>query len=414
MDAVPLSRCPVLDPTATAPHEEAAGLRARGPAVRVELPGGVIAWSVTRYDVIRALTADPRVSRDPYRHWPGRAHVPEGWALRTVALQRSFVNAYGSQHHERRRRVSVSFSPRRVEAMRPRVQATAEALVDGMARLAPGERTDLRQALSRPLTVTVICDLFGVPEAMRERIAGGVDAILDTAASPERARANHAELQAGLIELLRHKRRHPGPDLVGDLLAPHGDAGPLPEQEVIDTLFLMLGAGFETAVNLITSAVHALLAHPRHVDLVRGGVIGWNDVIEETLRHEGPVMHLPLRYAVEDIDLGEGVLIRGGDPILLAFAAAGRDPAVHPTAPDEFDPTRADKRHLAFGHGTHFCLGAHLARLETDIALRTLFGRLPAVALADPGRSPARVASFMVNGPDELIVVPHPVTDRAG
>lgn len=175
----------------------------------------------------------------------------------------------------------------------------------------------------------------------------------------------------------------------------------------------MIGAGYETAVNLITSAAHALLAHPEHIALIREGALGWSDVVEETLRVDGPVMHLPLRYAVEEIDLGEGVVIGKGDPILIGFGAAGRDPDLHPDCPEQFDPTRADKAHLAFGHGPHFCLGVHLARLEAEVTLSTLFTRLPDLALAHPGQEPARLPSLIVNGPAGLEVIPHPVGETA-
>ncbi|MDI5963769.1 cytochrome P450 family protein [Streptantibioticus silvisoli] len=402
-------RCPVLDPTARAAHAEAAALRAEGPAVLVELPGGVRAWSVTRHNVIQALTGDPRVSRDFRQHWPGLADVPEGWPLAPVALQQNFLNAYGTEHHRLRRSVAPSFTPRRVEEMRPQVQATADHLISTLAELPPGESVDLRKALSLPLTITVICDLFGVPDFLRGPLGAAIDAVLDTAADLERGLAIQTELHRLLTRLLRHKESHPGTDLTSDLITGSAaDGPPLSEPELLDTFFLMLGAGYETAVNLITSAVHAALTHPEHLGAVRENTIGWGDVIEETLRHQGPVNYLPMRYAVEDIDLGDGVLIRQGDPIIIAFAAAGRDPELHPQNPDEFDPTRASKEHLAFGHGPHFCLGAHLARLEAHIALATLFTRLPHVALAHPEEPPSPVPSFIVNGPSSLHVVPTP------
>ncbi|WP_405987287.1 cytochrome P450 [Streptomyces sp. NBC_00872] len=408
MSALSDSRCPVLDPTARAAHADAAVLRAMGPATPVELPGGVRAWSVTRHSVIQKLTSDPRVSRDP-RHWPGLADVPEGWPLAVSALMQNFLNAYGEEHRRLRRRMAPSFSPRRVEAMRPQIQATADRLVEALHSLPPGRSADIRRALSLPLTMTVICDLFGVPEALREKLGASIDALMDTTASPEQGQARMAELYARLVELLEHKRAHPGADFTSDLLTPPTESeAPLTDKELLDHLFLMLAAGYETAVNLITSAVHALLSRPEHLVQLRLTTVSWDDVIEETLRHNGPIMHHPMRYAIEDIDLGEGVLIRGGEPVIIAFAAAGRDPEIHPDSPDTFDPTRSGKEHLAFGHGPHFCLGAHLARAETHIALTTLFARLPHLTLAHPDQPPAPVPSLSLNGPAQLHVVPHP------
>ncbi|MFJ9431542.1 cytochrome P450 [Streptomyces sp. NPDC101490] len=402
----------MLDPTGSALHTEAAVLRARGPAVRVELPGGVIAWSVTRRGVIQALTTDPRVSRDFRKHWPGAADAPEGWPLAPLTFQDSFFNLYGADHRKSRGRIAPTFSPRRVDRMRPQVQATADRLVAALAALPPGESVDLRQALSLPLTMTVICDLVGVPADLRPGMGRVMDATLDSTLDPESALAAGNELVERLSEFIAYKRAHPASDLTTDLLlsdAPGQE--PLSDSVLVGTLFAMISAGYETAVNLITSAVQALLTHPEHLARVREGTLGWDDVVEETLRFEGPVMHIPLRYAIEDIDLGEGVVIEKGEAIIIGFAAAGRDPEVHPDDPDAFDPARADKAHLAFGFGPHFCIGAHLARLEADVALTTLFTRLPALSLTDPDRRPARLPSMIINGPAGLDVVPRPKTD---
>lgn len=409
MSSSSIPRCPVLDPTARAMHTEAAALRAEGPAVLVELPGMVRAWSVTRHSVIQALTGDPRVSRDARRHWPGLADVPDGWPLAPIVLQQSFLNAYGEEHRGFRRRIAPSFSPRRVEGMRPQVQATADRLVEALAALPPGATADVRQALALPLAMTVICDLFGVPDHLHDKLGTAIHAILDPSVDPERALAVQAELHNRLTELLRYKREHPAADLTSDLLLPsEPEEEPMPDPVLLDTLFLMIGAGFETSVNLITNAVGVLLTHPGNLARVREGAIGWQDVVEETLRFDGPVMHLPMRFAIEDIDLGEGVVIGKGDPIIIGFAAAGRDPELHPDRPERFDPTRTGKEHLAFGHGPHFCLGAHLARLEADVALTTLFKHLPDLALAHPGKQPTHLPSFVVNSLASLEIVPHP------
>ena len=402
-------KCPFLDPTAGSIHAEAAELREQGPAVLVELPGRVRAWSVTRHSVIQSLTTDPRVSRDFRRHWPGVGEVPDGWVLGSVAFQDSLVNRYGEEHRQARGRIAPSFMPRRVKLMRPQVQQTADRLVAALDALAPGEQACLRGALARPLTMTVICDLFGVPEERRERLGALIDRVLDSSLPEEVAFAAQTELYERLGELAEYKQTNPGADLTTDLLlSDRPGEQPLAQHELVGTLFTMIAAGFETAVNLIASAALLVLTHPEQLARLRAGAIDWTDVIEETLRVEGPVMYVPLRYALEDIDLGEGVLIAKGDPIMVGFAAAGRDPQEHPDRPDEFDPTRADKSHLAFGHGPHFCVGAPLARLEAEVALSTLFERLPDLALAEPGQRPARLPSLIVNGPEAVDVVPRP------
>lgn len=170
------------------------------------------------------------------------------------------------------------------------------------------------------------------------------------------------------------------------------------EQELIDTLLLVLVAGHETTVNLIGNAVHALLTHPEQLELVRAGELSWNDVIEETLRWAPSVANLPLRFAVEDIEIPGGPTIRKGEAILPSFAATGRDPQQHGGTADQYDARRPSAEHLSFGHGVHRCLGAPLARMEAAVALPALFDRFPDMELALPAESLAPAGGFIVGG----------------
>lgn len=397
------STCPVaLDPRGSDVHGEADRLRSQGPATLVHLPGGVPAWSVTSDHWIRRLAGDRRVSRDARQHWPALASIPDDWPLRFWVGGTSALAAYGDEHRRLRDLLAPSFTPRRTEALRPHVAAVVDGLVQKLWR---DERdvVDLRQEYTVPIPTEVIFGLFGVPDDLHDDMRRVVHSMVQTAATPAEAAAAIKDLGDRMNELVERKRREPGEDMTSDLIAAQR-AGQLTPQQVVGSLILMLGAGGETAANLIGEAVYALLTHPGQLALLRTGRVGWDDVIEETLRHQGPLMHMPLRYAVEDIDLDDGVRIRQGEAILLAFGAAGRDPEVHGETRADYDATRANKRHLAFGYGAHFCMGATLARLEAAIALPALFERFPGMALAVPAEELRPQPSFIVNGHQSLPV----------
>jgi 2-hydroxy-5-methyl-1-naphthoate 7-hydroxylase len=362
-------------------YEQVDRLRAGGPAVPVELPEGVGAWSVSRGDVVERLLTHPCVSRDLKKTVPGYVPGSVPWLSPWVDVE-SMATTDGSEHARLRKLITPAFTPRRVEAMRAKAEALVSRLLDDVAGHPGDEPVDLNATFSYRVPTQMICDLFGVPDDQRPEVLR----VLYTAGATDLGEDESVklidDLNAAMHRLIDVRRGDPGDDLTSFLLAAR-ESGlePLSEHELISTLLLMIGGGSQTTINLINHTVRELLAHPDQLRVVRSDPGRWPDAMEESLRLHCPVMHLPMRWATADIDLGEGVVIRAGDAILICYGAHGRDPAVHQN-PDVFDIDRAEKQHIAFGRGPHFCPGSHLARLEARVALSALFDRFPRLELA--------------------------------
>ncbi|WP_369166510.1 cytochrome P450 [Streptomyces sp. R28] len=404
-----------IDPFGADIPGESARLRALGPIVPVELPGGIPAWAPTGYDTLKELILDPQVSKDPRQHWrlwPEIAERPSwGWILNWVGVV-NMLSTYGTDHTRLRKLVAPSFTQRRTEMMRPRVEAITTELLDSLDTLAKpvplgegGAVVDLKAGFAHPLPMRMICELFGVPEELREDTAKLIAAIMDTSdPSPEHAAFVQQQIDAVLGALIAHRSEHPGDDLTTELIRVRDEDGDrLSDEELLHTLLLVIGAGFETTVNLIGNAVVALLTHPEQLAAVRSGEIGWDAVIDETLRAHPSIAALPLRFAVSDIKVGD-VTIAAGDAIITTYAAAGLDPVHYGPDAASFDAARGADDHLAFGIGVHRCIGAPLARVEALTALPALFDRFPDLRLAVGDDELRQVPSFIAFGWQEIPV----------
>ncbi|MEV6770031.1 cytochrome P450 [Nocardia sp. NPDC051030] len=399
-----------LDPLGSDIQGESALIRARGPVAQVEMHG-VPAWSVTDATVLEGLLTDPRVSKDPRQHWTAfmNGEITTEWPLLPWVTADNMFTAYGTDHRRLRKLVAPAFTHRRTTALRPRIEAITSALLDKLAETPSGATVDLREGYCYPVPIQVISELMGVPEDRNPALRKCVDGFFDGSLGPEEGMANYLAMYALVGEIVALKRETPGDDIISVLIATRDedDDSQLSEKELVDTLMLVINAGHETTVNLLDQAVFALLTRPELRADVVAGKISWSDVVEETLRFEAPVAHLPLRYAVEDIEIGD-IRIPKGEAILASYAGANRDPNVHGDTAAEFDPTRATKdKHLAFGYGVHHCLGAPLARLEATIALPALFERFPDLALAVDPAELEKVGSFISNGHVRLPVTLH-------
>ncbi|MEV5414130.1 cytochrome P450 [Thermopolyspora sp. NPDC052614] len=371
----PIKRtCPV------APPDEYAALRAEAPLVRAQSPGGPL-WLVTRHAEARQVLIDPTVSTSPAT--PGhpqnlmRTAPPPGEEGESEGIGGAeagfFIDMDPPEHTRFRRLLIPEFTVRKIKTMRPGIQRIVDALIDDM--LAAGDRADLVEAFGLPVPSLVICQLLGVPYEEREFFQSRTRTMVRDIEDPERGAAvNRAmqEIAEFLSGLVTAAEKSPGDDLLGVLVS----SGELSHQEIVGAIFLLLVAGHETTANMIPLSVLTLLRHPDQLQELKADPELWPAAVEELLRYHSIVDWIAFdRVATRDLVVG-GQEVKAGEAIFVLGASANRDERAF-ERPDEFDIHRDSRHHVAFGHGVHQCLGQNLARAELEIALRTLFTRIP-------------------------------------
>ncbi|MEV1042345.1 cytochrome P450 [Streptomyces sp. NPDC050204] len=404
MTSTAQAHCPFrIDATGSDIHAEGAALRAIGPAARVVLPGlpdDIVTWSVTDPDLIRRLLAHPDISKNAGEHWPAlkTGQVPDDWPEQIWVIVRNALGAYGVEHRRLRRPLAAAFSPRRVRALTPQIEALTQELLDELEDEGADGTVDLRDRFTARLPLRVVNLVLGVPEEMHDKFRGPVGDLFTTTLTSEEAGAVRDRVYKLLGELVKHKQKHPGGDITTSLIDSHRD-GELTLQELLDSLMLLIGAGHETTVGLLSHGVVNLAVHRDQLALATSGEVPWSTVVDEVLRHQAPIATILPRFPVCQVtDEITGITFAPGDLIVINYAAAGRDTGVHGATADRFDVTRPRHDHLAFGHGVHMCPGAELARIEGRVALAALFERFPDLHLAvEPSRLEP-LPSYISNG----------------
>ncbi|WP_329123835.1 cytochrome P450 family protein [Streptomyces sp. NBC_01353] len=397
-----------LDPAGGCPHAANARLLSQGSVTPVVLPGEVEGMAVLGHDALRDFLAHPEVAKSAH-HFTAltEGRIPDGWPLRTFATVQGMTTADDADHRRLRSLVSKAFTARRVEQLRPRVESVTAGLLDRLTEAADAGDgiADLRRHFALPLPLGVICELLGVDEEYQDRLHHLSSQVVATDIGPAQAMAANRELLEVLTAIAADRANRPGDDLTTALIAARDEGGDrLSQPELIGTLVLLIIAGHETTLNLVTNAVRALCTHRDQLAHVTEGRADWSDVVEETLRWDSPVSYFPFRYPTRDLTV-DGTLIPKGTPVLAAYSAAGRDTKAHGPDAAHFDITRVPAaKHLSLGHGPHYCLGAPLARMEASIALEALFTRFPDLDLAVPEPDLIRHASFVGNSVRSLPV----------
>ncbi|MGU9503242.1 cytochrome P450 family protein [Bacillus paralicheniformis] len=357
-------------------------------------------WLITRYDDAVRILKDARMKKN-YENVFTEEELENFSALgNEEPLSKHMLNLDPPDHGRLRSLVQKAFTPRMILQLEGRIQQIADSLLD---EVEPNHSMNLVDDYAFPLPIIVISEMLGIPVEDRQKFRVWSQAIIDFSDTPESLeeyKHKIGEFAEYLEYLVRKKREEPAEDLVSSLIQAESEGTRLSIEELYSTIMLLIVAGHETTVNLITNMTFALLNHPDQLEKLRQNPDLIDSAIEEALRFYSPVELTTLRWAAEPFTL-HGQEIKRKDVIIVSLASANRDDTVFPNA-DRFDIERKDNRHLAFGHGSHFCLGAPLARLEAKIAIQTLLRRFEHIEIKGEREQIKWKGNFLMRALEEL------------
>ncbi|KAA6220141.1 cytochrome P450 [Streptomyces filamentosus] len=366
------------------------------PVTRIRLPHGEgHAWLVTRYEDVKFVTVDPRFSREAVWGRPVTRLAPH-----FIPMADAVGFADPPDHTRMRRVVAKAFSARALRSLRAHAQAVMDGLLDRMAERGPD--ADLMEAVNRPFPLAMVSELMGVPETDHALMAHWSDTIISAGAGREASERAKDEMGAYFTDLIAGDHA-PDSDQLAAVLAEAVADGTLTEEEAVGLAVLIQIGGAHAVRNNSANMVFALLTHPEHLARLRAEPELVPQAVDELLRYIPHRNAVGLsRIATEDVEVG-GVRIPAGDAVYVSYLAANRDPEVFPE-PDRLDFDRVHNPHVAFGHGPHYCPGATLARLESEILLASLWDRFPGLRLAVPEEALRWQRGALIRGPETLPV----------
>jgi cytochrome P450 len=362
------------------PYAYFESMRKRCPVRQVRLADGHEAWLVLGHEPAVTALMEGSLSKDMVAALADNPDVVDE-GLPGRAFARHMLAVDPPDHTRLRRLVSKAFVPSRINALAPPIERLAADLLDGMEGAGPDAVVDLVEQFAHLLPFRVICELLGVPTEVRSTLHHSFQRLFQpwSGSPPAEAVAASHLIVSCLAQLVASHREAPQDDLVGVLVAASDDDA-LTEQEVLSSLFQLIVAGHDTTTSLIGNGIVDLLDHPDQLRSLRADLANMPAAVEELIRYSAPVPHATFRVTTEPVEIA-GVQIPAQKQVLICLASANRDPSEHPE-PDRLDLHREPRRHLGFGHGIHFCLGAPLARLEARTALAGLLSRSPDMELA--------------------------------